>query len=465
MSATISIIVLNKLSHCYSPTNATGTPIGEDIGISNVAIVLKYPDDTFSSILYTDIEGKAVFTNLTQSGLYTIYELGYTQGTLPDDYIVSTPLFFTQPHTFTTSTTQRFLEVLLPDDISTSTLKLPLSNESGNIYTEDDTNYYYYFGHVALTPLGTNYIAYQVSTPEDSTDTTFHTIHLVSGVEDDGITLNPSGVYNAIGYNVNDGYIYGFMQLLQQLVIISDNGMVTKISAVSNLPIDEDNTDTYASKYNVGDINLEGYLYIYSCYYREYFSADSYYVIDVNSNSINYLQLVDPNDDYNLQTETFGVPLTMEYYDPILKETIWHFIDDWAFNPNDDQLYSVLSQYPAASKVDTSIAVEQSPVICINPKVGGIPTQFTMHGTLPINNVYGALFADKMGSLYALSNSGIIYQAAKLNNEVYSQQFAISPNCYNSDGARSALAYVTGPLTIHKSSDKTSALPDRKSVV
>ena len=179
--------------------------------------------------------------------------------------------------------------------------------------------------------------------------------------------ITPISEYNAIGFNVLDNYIYGYESTNSQIARLSSDATIELLGSVPNLPI---------AAYNIGDVDLNGYLYLYRT------GEDHFYVVDVNSSRSTYLQLVDPANGFALQTIDFGVEINI----PLS-------VVDWAFNPTDGNLY----------------AVENSgQVLRIDP-ITGTETILVTIG-IPAGN-YGANFYDVEGNMYAINNAtGEIYK-------------------------------------------------------
>ena len=309
-----------------------------------------------------------------------------------------------------------------------------------------------FFGHLSLTAFSCSYYGYQVSGADSSS---FAKIDLSAGVESDSKVLSPEGQYNAIGYNTQNGFIYGYAQHATVLCSISDYAVVTLLAPVANLPT------TYSAGtilYNVGSVSPDVHLYLYYSYYLDIAESRIYYVVDVNCHSPKYLYLVDPTNDYAIQTETFGIPI--EYLN----------IRDWGFNPLDNKLYAVGTLYDVTSE-DTAPIYRFDPetstitTLTADSFAEGIPTMTKSPSTGEyLNTYYGAVFFALGGNLYAINNTnGNIYRAV-VDAEHYNYTaslFSHGSASTNNDGARCAYSPINTdnpPLDIIKDTNKTAAL-------
>lgn len=253
MAATISGIVFNDLNH-------NGIFNAGEPGIANAFVVLQDTTGTCTSI-QSDASGNYSFTNITVAGSYTIWETVEAPGpTCP-------PTNFSQPSGFNESTTPRQIDVTVT-----------AANISGNVNLSGRN-----FGHDNLTPNGCTSFAYQVQ----GSPTAFTQIDLVTG---DTITLgalSPSATFGGTGYNVIDGNFWGYNTTTNRVGRITGNRTETDLPAVPNLPV---------QAYNIGDVNANGYLYLYIS------SAANFYVVDVNPNRGTYGRLVDPANLFAEQT-------------------------------------------------------------------------------------------------------------------------------------------------------------------
>lgn len=368
MPASISGIVFNDL-------NSNGVFNAGEPGIANAFVTLFSPGGTCAQ-LQTDSSGNYSFTNLTVAGSYTVYETVVTPNACP-------PTQFTQPSGFNESTTPRQINLTV-----TSTQISGNTNISGNN-----------FGHDNLTPNGCTPFAYQVQ----GTPTTFTQIDLKTGATSTLGTLNPSSTFAGTGYNTTDGNFWGYNSTTSKIGRITANRTVTDLPTVPNLPV--------PVNYNNGDVSSNGYLYLYSSL------GTSFFVIDVNPNRATYGRLVNPATGFSEQTTApFGV-------------TIGTAINtaDWAFNPQDGQLYGVNNT--------NGVAVR------INPTTG-VVTNLT---TSPIVvTSYGASFFDNNNNLYEIDNTtGQVLKYALSGNTATRTLFSTSVAAGQNDGARCATAAIT----------------------
>lgn len=383
MTATISGIVFNDL-------NSNGIFTTGEPGIENAFVVLV---DTLGicSNLQTDINGNYSFTNIITSGNYTIFETVTTPNSCP-------PTVFVQPDNFNESTTPRQINITVTD-----------ANISEN-FTLSNNN----FGHDNLSSIGCSPFAYQVQ----GTPTTLTKIDLVTGNTIDVGSLTPRSTFGGTGYNVIDNNLWGYNSVADTVGRIAENTSVTNLPPIPNLPL---------RNYNVGDVDSNGYLYLYIT------SGASFFVIDVNSNRGSFGRLVDPANSFLEQTTVpFGVSLSSAPN-----------ITDWAFNPQDNFLYSIGNSTGNILKFNAITGAVTS--ITPSPATSG---------------VYGASFFDNNNNLYELEDStGSIFKYALSDNPptrtFFSQSVAVNTN----DGARCATAplYFADLSSIFKSVDKSFA--------
>lgn len=380
MAATISGIVFNDLNH--NGTFNTGEP-----GIENAFVVLQDTGGTCISV-QSDASGNYSFTNITVAGAYTLWETVETPGaTCP-------PTNFSQPSGFNESTTPR------QRDVTVTTTQI------NNNTTISGNN----FGHDNLTSNGCTSFAYQVQ----GTPTTFTQIDLVTGGTINLGTLTPSSTFAGTGYNVIDGNFWGNNTTTGRVSRITANRTVTDLPAVPNLPV---------TTYNVGDVDADGHLYLYSS------SGTSFFVIDVNSNRGTYGKLVDPANSFAEQTSApFGVSISSAVN-----------ISDWAFNPQDGFLYSVGNTSGAVAKID--------------PVTGTLTALTTSPSTA---GTYGASFFDNHNNLYEIENTnGQIFKYAISGTSATRSLFSTSVAASTNDGARCA----TAPLAFAQLNTTKTATP------
>lgn len=374
--ATISGII-------FDDVNQIGVYSTGAAGIPNVSISLLQPDGVCLTAT-SDASGAYSFTDLSQIGDYTLYETVSTPNACP-------PTTFTQPTGFRSSSTQRTIIVNIPNAGSTSS-----------------TNY---FGHT--NPLSFSCTSDGIQVAQNPSQ--LYNINLVTGQLTAKGPLQPSGLYNAIGYNIIDNNLYGYSG--GKIILINTNQKVGFLAPVPNLPV---------ISLVTGDINLNGWLYLYAP------NNPRFYVVDMNPNSASYLQLIDPVTGL-IQTSNFGVPLSLP-----------SFIVDWSFNPLDNQLYAVIS--------NTTNAVR------INPITGSLTILTTTGLPTPGPYQYGATFSDSAGVLYALNNNlGNVYRITFSGNNATASLFSTAAISSSNDGARCALA-STPLLQITQEVNKVAAL-------
>ncbi|MFV0605857.1 MAG: DUF6923 family protein [Niabella sp.] len=209
-------------------------------------------------------------------------------------------------------------------------------------------------------------------------------------------------IINAIGYNVKDNRIYGYLygNSTGRLTISSFNGTswttVVTTNPVARLPV---------AGYIVGDVDTSGYLYLTR-------GSVPMYKVDVNpARTSTYLTCVDTVD---------------------LKENgniVYPSIADWSFNPKDGYLYGVTG-------LRDLIRVNKTTGVVTNLGPSGIPSTETDN--------YGATYFDSDGFLYASNNtSGHIYRLDLRTgtfDATNTALFANGPAATQNDGARCPLA-------------------------
>ncbi|MFP3648224.1 DUF6923 family protein, partial [Paraburkholderia sp. SIMBA_054] len=94
--------------------------------------------------------------------------------------------------------------------------------------------------------------------------------------------------YNALGFSVLDNTLWAGGTPVPGSIARINTELTTTIFAIPNLP---------ATGFLVGDVDLNGHLYIYSPN-----TTNRFYVVDVNLASPTYLQLVDPATGFTLDT-------------------------------------------------------------------------------------------------------------------------------------------------------------------
>lgn len=210
---------------------------------------------------------------------------------------------------------------------------------------------------------------------------------------------NTPYLINGIGYNPTDDYIYGYDIGNQNghVLRLDSNYQITDLGAITGLP---------TGAFNVGDVNQNGDLYLY------HQDRTSFYVVNVDSNSADFLDLVN----------TVPIPSSPDF-------------SDWGFNPLDDQLYTI-------EKVTGNL-------LRINPDTGTIEN---LGATGLPDGSYGAVYFDGTGAFYVSNNAtGILYRIDISDPAALSSSQPIDPATQivplstgrpasRNDGARCAIA-------------------------
>ncbi|WP_343338685.1 hypothetical protein TPELB_08900 [Terrisporobacter petrolearius] len=210
---------------------------------------------------------------------------------------------------------------------------------------------------------------YRVAVPAGGTNSSLTQINLVTGTN---TILNPDiGIaINAIGYNTIDNLIYGIRGGTNVLYSVDENGTITNLGAIPNLP-------TPQPSYFSGTMDGAGHLFIVDL------NINRYYAIDINPASPTYLQLVDPQNSYVLDTAPYGNALSNANIS----------FADWTFG-TDGMLYGVLTQSGEVVRIDPT-----NGVVTILPTTG-IPAAG-----------YGSVYSVSDGFIYAANNTtGVIYR-------------------------------------------------------
>lgn len=377
MPAIISGIVFVDVNR--NASFAAGAP-----GIANVFLTLKDPNNNCTQI-QTLSNGSYFFTGLTIPGAYRVYETVITANACP-------PTVFTQPAPYNLSTTQRVLDVTVTQaDIDNS---ITLANQN--------------FGHLYYEPMDCPTVGLQVALNPAH----FYTINVVSGLTTDLGIITPRSPYNAFGYNVINNILYGNSFSSGRFITLNF-GLIANTLAFVRGANDRG--------YNVGDVDLDGHMYLYNT------SATSYYVVDVNPNSGTYLKTVLPSNNFEEDPTASPLPIT-----PI-------GISDWAFNPVDGQLYCVTGA-PQVIRINP-ITMAQTPLITSGFLAGG----------------GGACFFDASGNFYSIDNTtGIVARIVLTNTTATGTAFSRAAIFPITDGARCPLAAID-LLSITKAVDKSVA--------
>lgn len=364
----------------FDDLNSNGIFNAGEPGIPGVYVVLEGPTLGNCINVQTDSNGNYIFDNINTPGSYTIYE------TVSDPTLdTCPPTVFTQPSDFTSSTTTRQISV-----------NVTQANINNNTNLNQNN-----FGHDNVDIFGCESFAYQVAGEAGGASRLIR-INLATGGFVNLGQINPQSSYNGIGYNNIDGNIWGYNLDSNEVARINANGNATLFD-VPNLP---NNT------YNVGDVNLDGYLYLVQG------NSNRFYVVDVNPNRATYGLLVDPANGFIKDTSPFGVPVNFP-----------SVASDWAFNPVDNQLYTIMRN-GNVRRIDPITGVGTTLTTSPNPDIA-----------------YGALFFDSENNLYGIRNQGQPNQGAifkyeisgnNANGSLFSNSVAASSN----DGARCPLAPV-----------------------
>lgn len=317
-------------------------------GIPGVNVVLYSADSTqpgspACTFVQTGTDGVYSFT-VTEPGTYTVYETAIFPGSCPPS-LVSQP-----PGYYHSNTPRKGTVILTQEEIS-----------GDNTVNGPD------FGHDMWGipyNCGPEMILFEGEQP-----TGRFAVNLVTGdAADMGPVQSPAAV-NAVGFNTEDNFIYGYDQVQNTIVRVDQNGDVMYLEPrPEGMP---------AAAYSAGAIDMSGFYYVYIP------GGSRFYTVDLRPDSATFLRLVDPSDGYREQTEDYGTALSS----PLA-------IGDWAFNPADGRLYGV----------------ERNGVVYrINELTGDVAPLDTT-GPNP-GAPFGAVAVDGNGNLYAVSSSdGTIYR-------------------------------------------------------
>ncbi|PKA99944.1 putative secreted protein (Por secretion system target) [Flavobacteriaceae bacterium MAR_2009_75] len=204
------------------------------------------------------------------------------------------------------------------------------------------------------------------------------------------------GNINAAAYNSSDGYIWGYLSSPSKSIIRIGKDYSTDIYNIPELP---DGGNKY-----VGDISIDGMYYIRS-------GSSTYYSIDLNPESNNYLKYVGSQK---------------------LSQNI--SIHDWAFNAQDNKLYTVERSTNILYRIDAVSG--QVAVLGVVPILSGL------------NYTFGAVYFDVDGNFYVSANqTGSVYKIKNVHEItigglIDSNIFAFGPASSLNDGARCPTAPV-----------------------
>lgn len=205
-----------------------------------------------------------------------------------------------------------------------------------------------------------------------------------------------SNSINAAAYNPVDGYLWGFLNNEPKTLVRIGEDFTPSKYTINSIP----GSINFSF---VGDINQNG---IY-----HFKSGKTVYKVDLNPESDNYLQYIGSFD---------------------LSSNI--NVHDWAFNINDNNLYTVEKKTNQLYRINT----EKQTII----NLGEVPI-------LSNNNyTYGAVYFDVDGNFYISANqTGTIYRVKNVqdivaNGYMDSNLFAYGPASASNDGARCPSAPV-----------------------
>ena len=224
--------------------------------------------------------------------------------------------------------------------------------------------------------------------------------------------ITPGNV-NGAGYNSADGYLWGYLSTPQISLVRIGNDFSTDIYTIPELP-------NNGNKY-VGDISIDGIYYIRA-------GSSTYYSIDLNPESNNYLEYIGSNT---------------------LSQNI--SIHDWAFNAVDNKLYAVEKGSNHIYRID---ALSGNVV-----DLGEVPILAGLDYT------YGAVYFDVDGNFYISANqTGSVYKIEQVQNisdgNMSSNIFAFGPAASSNDGARCPTAPVPQEDCINGIDDDGDGLVD-----
>ena len=216
-------------------------------------------------------------------------------------------------------------------------------------------------------------------------------------------TNNGISNINSIGYNVQDGFIYGINPANNDLIKIDKNGANT----VSNFSIPSPNSGNW----HTGDMDLDGNLY----------------VTNMTSNTMVKVDVSDAINGPSATTITFqNMPNNQAG------------IADWTYNPVTGLLYGVLKTSSQnlsqciIRTVDLNGVFQADYIVSI-----GNLAQFTA------NQSFGGTFSDSNGNLYAFLNTGRFFQFtpdATFSSFIISEIAPQGANINNNDGASCPLS-------------------------
>ncbi len=223
--------------------------------------------------------------------------------------------------------------------------------------------------------------------------------------------ITPGNV-NAAAYNSSDGYIWGYLSTPSSSIVRIGKNFEVDQYEIPGLPS--------GNKY-VGDISIDGIYYFKA-------GGASFYKIDLNPESNTYL-------DY---LGVFSLSQSLN-------------IHDWAFNAQDEKLYSV--------EKNTNILYRITPETGIVEALGVVPI---LQG---LNYTFGAVYFDVDGNFYVSANqTGSVYKIERAQDIslgiIKSNIFAFGPAASSNDGARCPTAPVPQEDCINGLDDDGDGLVD-----
>ena len=244
-------------------------------------------------------------------------------------------------------------------------------------------------------------------------------IDLTTGTPTGPLATLSTGLTNAFGFDVLDGYLWGAN--LNQASPKSQANGITVVSSDSNsvlLPYLNDGGDPTSMVFNAGDVTLDGYLVQSAKYNDVLFGTRKLCWVDVNPQRPTYLSRIDP---------ATGLPDTGCVSIPVPTGA------DLAMHPQDGLLYSVQNHESALQDL-----------IIADPVTGSTTEVLDVLPRCPVpSNAYGAQYFDVEGFLYASCNSnGDIYRIDLRTPGVVGDVvlFSNGPTTVQNDGGRCALA-------------------------
>lgn len=195
-------------------------------------------------------------------------------------------------------------------------------------------------------------------------------------------STSSSQFINAIGYNVNDNYIYGLLQGTNNVVKIDATG------AIEYMPV----TGLAPGDYSSGDVDRNGVLYLYN--------QKNFVSIDLNPSSAEYL-----------------VAKSLLNYSAT--------VHDITFSPLDGNIYMMTSD-------------NSKNLLRFNTSLNTITNLGAVTGLTAENTVsFGTAFMDSMGNMYISNNtSGNVYKIATPQNGNLAARRFSSLDGSPGDGAR-----------------------------